>query len=100
MTRRDNGVAYSQSLPAPLNLKEDILVELAVLHNYGSITTLQFSKNASSIFAQRIHNGKLRLLVDLRRINNIISDDYINNNDPFSTLADGAQQMAGIKIFL
>ena len=27
-------------------------------------------------------NGKLRLLVDLRKINNLISDDYINNNHP------------------
>ena len=44
--------AYSQNLPTPINLKEDITVELASLHKYGIITTLPFSKHASSTFAQ------------------------------------------------
>ena len=47
LTPKDNSPAYSQSLPAPINLKEDILVELAMLHKYGIITTLPFSKYAS-----------------------------------------------------
>ena len=86
LTPKDDSPAYSQSLPAPINLKEDILFELAMLHKYGIITTLPFSKYASPIFAQKKPNGKLRLLVDLRKINNLISDDYINNNHPVSTL--------------
>ena len=40
-------------------------------------------------------NGKLRLLVDLRKLDNLISDDYNNNNHPVSTLNDAAQQIAG-----
>ena len=99
LTPKDNSPAYSQSLPTPVNLKEDILVELALLHKYGIITTLPFSKYASPIFAQKKPNGKLRLLVDLRKINNLISDDYINNNHPVSTLTDAAQHMAGKKLF-
>ena len=99
LTPKDDSPAYSQSLPAPVNLKEDILVELALLHKYGMITTLPFSKYASPIFAQKKPNGKLRLLVDLRKINNLISDDYINNNHPVSTLTDAAQHMAGKKLF-
>ena len=83
LTPKDDSPAYSQSLPTPINLKEDILVELALLHRYGIITTLTFSKYASPIFAQKKPNGKLRLLVDLRKINNLISDDYINNNACF-----------------
>ena len=97
LTPKDDSPAYSQSLPAPINLKEDILVELAMLHKYGIITTLPFSKYASPIFAQKKPNGKLRLLVDLRKINNLISDDYINNNHPVSTLVDAAQHLAGKK---
>ena len=77
LTSLDNRPAYSQSLPAPINLRDDILVELALLHKYGIITTLPFSKYASPIFAQRKPNGKLRLLVDLRKINTLIADDYI-----------------------
>ena len=91
----DNRPAYSQSLPAPINLKDDILVEIALLHKYVIITTLPFSKYASPIFAQRKPNGKLRILVDLRKINTLIADDYINNNHPVSTLTDAAQHMAG-----
>ena len=99
LTPKDDSPAYSQSLLAPINLKEDILVELAMLHKYGIITTLPFSKYASPIFAQKKPIGKLRLLVDLRKINNLISDDYINNNHPVSTLFDAAQHLAGKKLF-
>ena len=99
LTPLDKRPAYSQSLPAPINLKDDILVELAFLHKYGIITALPFSNYSSPIFAQRKPNGKLRLLVDLRKINALIADDYINNNHPFSTLTDAAQHMAGKNLF-
>ena len=99
LTPLDNRPAHSQSLPAPINLKDDILVELALLHKYGIITTLPFRKYAIPIFAQRKPNGKLRLLVDLRKINTLIADDYINNSHPVSTLTDEAQHMAGKNLF-
>ena len=75
LTPKDDSPAYSQSLPTPINLKEDILVELALLHKYGIITTLPFSKYASPIFAQKKPNGKIRLLVDLKKINNLNEED-------------------------
>ena len=99
LTPKDDSPAYSKNLPTPINLKEDILVKLALLQRYGIITTLSFSKYASPIFAQKKPNGKLRLLVDLRKINNPTSDDYINKNHPVSTLTDAAQHMAGKKLF-
>ena len=99
LTPFDNRPAYRQSLPAPITLKDDILVELALLHKYSIITTLPFIKDASSIFAQRKPIGKLHLLVDLRKINTLIPDDYINNNHPVSTLMDASQHMAGKSLF-
>ena len=42
LTPLDNRPAYSQSLPAPIDLKDDILVELALLHKHAIITTLPF----------------------------------------------------------
>ena len=99
LTSLDNRPANSQSFPAPINLKDDILVELALLHKYGIITTIPFSKYASPIFAQRKPNGKLRLLVDLRKINTFIADDNINNNLPVTTLTDAAQHMDGKNLF-
>ena len=100
LTPLDKRPAYSQSLPAPINLKETILVELALLQKNSVITTLPFSKNACPIFAQKKPNEKLRLLVDLRKVNTLIADEYINNNHPVSTLTDAAQHMAGKKLVL
>ena len=70
-----------------------------MMHKDGIVTTLPFYKYASRVFAQKKPNGKLRLLVDLRKINNLISDDYIDINHPVSTLVDAAQHMAGKKLF-
>ena len=99
ITPLDNRPAHSQSLPAPINFKDDVPVELALLHKYGIITTLPFSKFASPIFAQRKPNGKLHLLVDLRNINTVIADDYINNNQPVSPPTDAAQHTAKKNFF-
>ena len=99
LTPKDDKAVYSQSLPMPIHLKEDIIVELALMHKYGIITVLPFSRYASPIFARRKPNGKLRLLVDLRKINSLIEDDYFNNNHPVSTLSDAAQHLAGNSLF-
>ena len=99
LTPKDDKPVYSQSLPMPIHLKEDLIVELALMHKYGIITVLPFSKYASPIFAQRKPKGKLRLLVDLRNINSLIADDYTNNNHPVSTLSDAEQHLAGKSLF-
>ena len=69
LTPKDDKDVYSQSLPKPIHLKEDLIVELALMHKYGIITVLPFYKYASPIFAQKKPNGKLRLLVDILKIN-------------------------------
>ena len=99
LTPKDDKVVYSQSLPMPIHLKEDLIVELALMHKYGIITVLLFSKYASPKFAQRKPNGKLRLLVELRKINIRIAADYTNNNHPVNTLSDAAQHLAGKSLF-
>ena len=99
LTPKDDKAVDSQSLPMPIHLKEDLIVEMALMHKYGIITVLPFSKYAGPIFAQRKPNGKLRLLVDLRKINSLIADDYTNNNHPVSTLSDAAQHLAGKALF-
>ena len=52
----------------------------------------QFLRNANPV-------GRLRLLVDLRKINSLISENYTYNNHPVGTLSDAAQHMAGKKLF-
>ena len=99
LTPKDDKAKFSHSLPMAIHLKEDLIVELALLHKSGITTVLPFSKYASPIFAQRKPNGKLPLRVDLRKINSLIADDYTNNNHPVSTLSDAAQHLAGKSLF-
>ena len=44
LTPKNDKPVYTQSLPVPINLKDDLTVELALMHKYGIITTLPFSK--------------------------------------------------------
>ena len=94
----DTGCAYSQSLPEPINLEDNILGELAPLQKYGIIPTLTFSKYASPIFAQRKPSEKLSQLIDLRKINTLHANYYITNH-PVITLSGAAQHMAGKTLF-
>ena len=79
----------------PIHLKENLIVEFALMHINGINTVLHFSKYAGPIFAPRKPNGRLRLLVDLRKVNTLIADDFTNNNQPVSTLSDATLHLAG-----
>ena len=57
-TPKDDTAVFSQSLPMSILLKGNLIVELALMHKYGIITVLPFSKYASPIIAQRNPNGK------------------------------------------
>ena len=52
LTPEDNKVVYSQNLPMPIHLKEDLIVELALMHQYGIITLLPF-QNTQVAFLHR-----------------------------------------------
>ena len=79
------------------NRKDDLIVELALIQEYGVITTLTYSKSSSPIFAQLKPSGKL---VDLKRINHLLMNEYNKHNHPLTTIADAAQHMAGKKFFV
>ena len=99
LTPKDDRAVYSQNLPMPIHLEEDLILELTLMHKYGINTVLPFSKYASPIFAQRKPNGYLHLLVDPRKSNTLIADDYTKKNQPVSTLSDAAQHLAGKSLF-
>ena len=90
---------YTQGPPTPIHYRDEVLVELAFLQYWGVITTMTYSKYSSPIFAVRKPSGKLRILVDLRRINHLIRHDYDNHNFPIATLADVNAHLAGKKYF-
>ena len=99
LTPKDDKAVYSQSLPKPIHLKRDLIVEKALMHKDGNITVLPSFMYASPIFAQSKPNGTLCLLADLGKINSLIADDYTNNIHPDSTLSDAAQDLAAKSLF-
>ena len=99
LTPKDGKIVCEQSLPRPIRPKEHLIVELALMHKYEIITVLSVSKHACPIFTQKKPNGKLRLLVGLRKINNLIADDYSSYKHPLNTLSDAAQHLEEKSIF-
>ena len=99
LTPKDGKAVYSQNLPTTIYLKENLIVQLAFMHKYEITTVLPFSNYATPVFARRKPNGKLRLLVDLRKINTLIADAYTTNIHPVSSLSDAAQHLAGKALF-
>ena len=94
LTPKIDKAVYDQKIPMSIHLKEDLIFELALMHKHGKIMLLPFSKYASQKFARRKRNGKLPLLVDLRKVNSLIADENMNNNHPLNPLSDTAQQLA------
>ena len=74
LTPKHDDPVYAQSLPTPTNLKDYLLVELALMQEYGIITTLPYS-------------------------NHLLKNDYNKHNHPVTMIADAAQHMAGKKYF-
>ena len=66
---------------------------------YGILTTLDYSKYSSPIFAQRKPNGDLRILFDLRRINHLLRHDYDDNNFPVASMEEAQTHLANKKFF-
>ena len=90
---------YTQGPPTPIQLRNELTVELALMHYFGLITTLSHSKYSSPSFAHRKPSGKLRMLIYLRRINHSIKTDYINRNFPISHMTDASNHFAGKSLF-
>ena len=90
---------YVQSPPTPIHLREEILVELALMQCYGIVTLLPNSKYRSPIFAQKKPSEKLRILIDLRRVNHLLRKDYSDNKFPISNMTDAVHHFAGKTLF-
>ena len=90
---------YTQGPPTPIHLRKELTIELALMHYFGLITTLSQSKYSSPLFAHRKPSGKLRMLIDLRRINHSLKNDYLNANFPISNMTDASNHFAGKKLF-
>ena len=86
---------YEQGPPTPIHLRNELQVELALMQYYGLITTLSQSRYSSPLFAQRKNSGILRLLIDLRKVNHLLKNDYGNKNFPISSMSNAKNYFAG-----
>ena len=99
LTPEHNRPVYSPNAITPIHLRDKLIIELALMQYYNIITTLPFSKYSSPIFAQRKSSGKLRILIDLRKLNHLLRHDYSNHKFPIPTMADASTHLAGKSIF-
>ena len=90
---------YVQGPPAPIHLRDEFLVELGLLQNFNIITTHSHSKYSRPIFVYRKSSGKLRILIDLRRVNHLLRHDYLYSNFPISNMMDATNHFAGENLF-
>ena len=90
---------YVQGPSAPIPLSDEILNELALRQYFNIKTTLSHSKYSSPIFVHRNSSGKLRKIIDLRRVNHLLRHDYLNSNFPISMMMDATNHFAGKKLF-
>ena len=70
-----------------------------IWHNYHYYILKLLKHYWSNFCAERKPKAKFRILVDSRKINNLISNHCLNYNHPVSTHNDAAQHMAGKKRF-
>ena len=88
LTPADDLPVYIISPTILFDLKNEILVEIAPMQNYGSVTLLPISKSSSPTFAPRKPSRKVKVLIDLRRVNHLLRSDYSNNISPISNMTD------------
>ena len=62
---------HVQSPPAPFHVRHQSFIQLTLLQYFNIKTTLSHPKCSSPIFALRKSSGKLRVLVNLRRVNHL-----------------------------
>ena len=74
---------YVRGPPAPIHLRDGILIELALLQEFNIITALSHSKYNCLMFFHRKSSGKLRFVIDLRRVKRLVGHDYLKLNFPF-----------------
>ena len=90
---------YVQGPSAPIHLCDELSVELALLQFFIIITTLSHPKYSSPIFVHRKASGKMRILLDLRRVNHLLRHDCLNSNFTTSNMTDATIHFAGKKLF-
>ena len=98
LTPENDMPVYVRCPITPIHLRDELIVELALMHYFNLVTTLSHSKYSSPVFAQRKSSGKLRISIDLR-INHLLRNDYLNTNFPISKMSDASNHFAGKTLF-
>ena len=90
---------YVQSTPTAIHLRDEILVQFALMQFYGIVMLLPNSKKSCPIFAQGNSSEKLRILIDFRGVNHLFRNEYSNNKFPISNMTDTVHHFEGMILF-
>ena len=90
---------YVQGPTAPIHLREEISFELALLQYFNIVKTLSHSKYNILKFFPRRSSRKLRVFIDLRRVEHTLHQDCLNSNFPSSDTTDATNHFARIKLY-
>ena len=86
---------YKQSPPTPIDLREDFLVELALLQYYGILTCLPNTKCSRPILTQCKPSDALRVMIVSKNVTQMNRHYHDSHNFPVTTLADAGAHLAG-----
>ena len=90
---------YVLGPPAPIHLRDEILIEIALLQSFNIITKLSHSNYSSPIFVHRKSPGKLRIPIDLVKVIHLLRPEYLYSNFPISNTTDATNYFAGKCLF-
>ena len=90
---------YLQKQSTPVHLKDEILVELALMQFYRIITLLSNYKHSGPKFEQKKPLERLRSLIDSRRLNHRLRNDYSDGKFLLPNMTDAVHQFAGKTLF-
>ena len=92
LTSAHGSSVHVQSPPTPIHLRYEVLVELAFLQFYGTVTFL-----LNSIVVQSVRKPLDIADIDrLRHVNQLLRSDYSGNNFPISIMTDAVHHFAGL----
>ena len=91
--------AYVQGPTAPIHLRDEFFIALALLHFLNFLTTLSLSKDSSPFFVHCKSSVKLRVLIDSRSVNHLKGHAFLDSSFTFSNVMDATNHLAERSLF-
>ena len=99
LTPKHAHFVYIHDPPAPIHLRDEVLIKLALLQAFTNITTLTLSEYSCPIFVHLKSSGILWTVNNQRHVNHLIRHDYSSSKFPISIITDATNHFARKSLF-